>query len=116
MSTNTITHIGQPGALASSALEDWGAVGEPVGTPVPTLRGKESREGPDVGIWECAPGKFRRQVKGAEFMHFLAGRGRFHSDTGQVVEIRAGDAVYFPANTFGTWEVIATLRKTYAIW
>jgi uncharacterized cupin superfamily protein len=113
---DTIVHIGQAGAFASNTLEDWGQVGEPVGAVVPALRGRESRESPEIGVWESSPGRFRRQVKGAEFMHFVAGWARFHSDTGQTVEIRAGDAVYFPANTSGTWEVIETLRKTYAIW
>ena len=111
-----LTIIKGAAKVPAAKLEDWGQVGEPVGSPVPQLKGIESREKPDVGIWECSPGKFRRQVKGAEFMHFVAGRCRFVSDSGQTLEIEAGDAVYFPANTFGTWDVAETVRKTYAIW
>ena len=111
-----ITHIKQAAATPSSLLEDWGKVGEPVGEPVPFLRGEESHEKPDIGVWECSPGRFRRQIRNAEFMYFVQGRARFLADSGQVSEIRAGDAVYFPPDTLGTWDVSETLRKTYAIW
>lgn len=68
-----------------------------------------------IGIWECTPGAFRRQVTKREFSHFLEGRCTFIPDGGEPLEIMAGDAVYFPANCFGTWHVHETLRKTYII-
>ena len=61
-----LTHIKAPATAPSAKLEDWGPVGEPVGQPVPALRGQGAHEGPDVGVWECSPGRFRRQIKSAE--------------------------------------------------
>jgi len=110
-----LTLIKAPAAAASAKLEDWGPVGEPVGQPVPKLRGQGAHEAPDVGVWECSPGKFRRQIKSAEFCHFIAGSCVFHADSGERLEIKAGDAVFFPANTLGTWEILETARKTYII-
>ena len=103
--------------IPSDQLEDLGPVGEPVGAPVSRLRGRVLYAGPDgaveAGVWECSPGRWRRQVKQAEFCQFLAGRCVFHADSGQHLEIQAGDAVHFPANSMGTWEIIETVRKTY---
>ena len=110
-----LTHIKAPATAPSAKLEDWGPVGEPVGQPVPALRGQGAHEGPDVGVWECSPGKFRRQIKSAEFCHFIAGHCIFHADSGEHLDIRTGDAVFFPANTLGTWEILETARKTYII-
>ena len=74
------------------------------------IRGEELLQ-----AYESSPGKFRRQIKNAEFCHFIAGRCVFHADSGERLDIRAGDAVFFPANTTGTWEVIETARKTYIL-
>jgi uncharacterized cupin superfamily protein len=106
-----------PERIPSTGLEDWGKVEAPLGEPVAQLRGREVVAGPDgaigAGVWECTPGKWRRQVKQAEFCHFVAGHCFFQSDGGDRLEIRAGDAVFFPENTTGTWEVVETVRKTY---
>lgn len=110
-----LTLIKAPAATPSAKLEDWGAVGEPVGRPAPKLRGLGAHEGPDVGVWECSPGKFRRQIRHAEFCHFIAGHCVFHADAGERLDIRTGDAVLFPPNTQGTWEILETTRKTYII-
>ena len=48
-------------------------------------------------------------------LHFVAGRCSFQPDGGAPVAIAAGDAVFFPANTKGTWVVEETLGKTYVI-
>lgn len=104
--------------IPSSQLEDWGPVKQPIGTPVATLRGTsptEKGKEPDFGIWECSPGKWTRQIKSAEFAHFVAGRCTFHAESGQKVEIKAGDALYFPANSMGVWEIHETVRKTYIL-
>jgi len=50
-----------------------------------------------------------------EFEHFLSGRARFIPDDGEPFDINAGDAVWFPADTTGTWEISETLRKSYVI-
>ena len=36
-------------------------------------------------------------------------------DNGQVIEIKAGDALYFPAESLGIWEIHETVRKTYIL-
>ncbi len=68
-----------------------------------------------TGIWECTPGRFRRQVEQAEYSYIVSGEGRFTPDEGQAVEFRAGDALYFAVATQGTWDIRQTVRKTYLI-
>ncbi|KKX67479.1 MULTISPECIES: cupin domain-containing protein [Pseudomonas] len=68
-----------------------------------------------VGVWECSPGSFRRQVVQAEYSYIVSGAGCFTPDTGESVNFSAGDALYFPANSQGTWVIRQNLRKTYLI-
>lgn len=110
---NKLTHIKAADRLASAELGDAVRANEPQGEPVAMIRSKDWREVPDAGVWECTPGTWKRAVKNAEFAHFVKGRCEFHHEDGTVLEIAAGDAVYFPANTRGTWNVIETVRKTY---
>lgn len=110
-----ITMIKAPHKLAATDIDDKGPAGLPIGEPVVKLRSKPYNTAPRTGVWEATPGKFRRQVKEAEFAHFIAGRCKFHHDGGETLEIEAGDAVFFPANTNGVWEIIETARKTYFI-
>ena len=115
-----ITQVKQSAKIASSRLEDWGPVGLPEGRKVAKLRGQrlidpETVKGPGMGIWECSPGKWRRQVVTAEFAHFVKGRAIFHADSGETIEIEAGDSIYFPAKTGGIWEILATVRKNYVM-
>lgn len=69
----------------------------------------------DIGIWECSPGTFKRQVMEREFSHFIYGKGTFTTEDGNVLEFSGGDAIYFPENTHGTWEIIEPLRKSFII-
>ena len=110
-----LTLIKGVSSIPSSALEDQGPVVQPVGEPIARIRSRSDHEGPDIGVWECSPGRWRRQVKSAEFSHFVSGRCVFHADSGERLEIAAGDAVIFPANTTGTWEIIETVRKIYVM-
>ena len=98
--------------LASAELGDVVKANEPQGEPVAMIRSREWRDGPDAGVWECTPGQSKRAVKNAEFGHFVKGHCEFHHEDGTVIE--AGDAVYFPAHTRGTWNVIETVGKTYS--
>lgn len=115
LKTAKLTMIKAPHKLASTAIDDRGPAGLPVGEPIVKLRSKPYHDLPKAGVWEATPGKFRRQVKEAEFSHFIAGRCKFHHDGGETLDIEPGDAVFFPANTQGTWEIIETTRKTYLI-
>lgn len=113
-----IKRLANTAGLPSAALEDWGKVAEPLGEPVAQLRGvspSEKGKEPDFGIWECSPGKWNRQIRKAEFAHFISGRATFHASSGQVIEINAGDALYFPAESLGVWEIHETVRKTYIL-
>lgn len=74
-----------------------------------------SEVGAGVGVWESSPGVFRRHLKNREFSHIVSGWCIFTPDGGEPVELRAGDAVLFPANCEGIWDVRETLRKTYVL-
>jgi uncharacterized protein len=102
-------------AMPPDAIGPATAPAKPVSEPPPVIRSLDKGENPDCGVWECTPGKFRRTIPNAEFAHFVAGRCVFHPDQGEPVEIRAGDAVYMPANTHGVWEVFETVRKTWIL-
>jgi hypothetical protein len=108
-----ITQIKAPHLIPAPELGEAVAANEPQGAPVAMIRSRDFHEAPDAGVWECTPGTWRRAIRNAEFAHFVAGRCRFHADSGETLDIRAGDAVYFPAHTTGTWEIIETVRKTY---
>ncbi|MFC4623601.1 cupin domain-containing protein [Comamonas nitrativorans] len=93
-------------------------VGAPCGTPVAHTRtaGHQTLTvGSSAGLWECSPGRFRRQVAQAEYSYFISGEGCFIPDGGTPIAFRAGDSMYFPANTEGEWHVRQTVRKAYLI-
>jgi uncharacterized cupin superfamily protein len=111
--------LASPESLPADQLTDWGPAKVPVGTLIAHIRSSEQTSGDGgrdrVGVWECTPGSWRRQVMEREFAHFLSGRARFIPDDGEPFDINAGDAVWFPADTTGTWEISETLRKSYVI-
>jgi len=67
------------------------------------------------GLWECTPGRFERQLANAEVMHILSGACTFTPAGEAPQEIRAGDTLFFPANTVGVWDIRETLRKVYVV-
>jgi uncharacterized cupin superfamily protein len=111
--------LASPESLPAEQLIDWGQAKVPVGTLIAHIRSSEQTSGDGgrdrIGVWECTPGSWRRQVMEREFAHFLSGRARFIPDDGEPFDICAGDAVWFPADTTGTWEISETLRKSYVI-
>ncbi len=98
---------------------------KPVPVPVPegatpsmvrsTSLASESCPTTRAGVWECSPGRWRRQVLQAEFCHFLAGECTFHPDEGEPIEIRAGDIVYFPEASGGVWDIRQPSRKIFIL-
>ena len=48
-------------------------------------------------------------------MHILSGECSFTPQDGPALEIRAGDTLFFPANTIGVWHIRQPLRKVYAV-
>ena len=69
----------------------------------------------EVGLWECSPGRFRRQVKSSETMHVLSGEAVFTPDNSEPIVLRQGEVHFFPADTTGVWEIRSTLRKMYIL-
>ena len=68
-----------------------------------------------AGIWEATPGSWRVRYSEHEFCHLLCGRIILTSDTGERSAFEAGDSFVVPAGFSGTWEVVESCRKLYAI-
>lgn len=103
---------------ARNDLADTGAVALPLSQPACTTRAiklAEAAADDRMGVWECTPGSYMRQVAEAELMHILSGRCTFTPEGGEPLVIEAGDTVYFPANTRGRWDMQETLRKIYVV-
>jgi uncharacterized protein len=96
-----------------------GPVASPIGEPIVQLKcfvsGEDNNKRVETGVWEASPGRWRRQILQAELSHFIAGRCTFLPDEGPPLEINAGDAVFFPPNSVGTWHVHESVRKTYVL-
>ncbi|WP_166360717.1 cupin domain-containing protein [Pseudomonas akapageensis] len=110
----TISHFKN---TASIALEESNPVAVPLGEPVAiaSTTSVERNDGVETGIWECTPGRWRRQIVSQEFCHFIQGRCTFTPDGGEPLEINAGDALMLPANSTGIWDIQETVRKTYVL-
>ncbi|MCA1326750.1 cupin domain-containing protein [Herbaspirillum sp. alder98] len=113
----SITILSQSATVGG--LEDWGTPARSLsevpcklsGIEVDLAGAGENR----TGIWECQPGSFERQLANAELMHILTGECTFTPQGGEALSIKAGDTLFFPANTFGQWNVIQTIRKVYVV-
>ncbi|HDQ4734532.1 cupin domain-containing protein [Pseudomonas aeruginosa] len=106
--------------LKNTAGADLGAaspVAVPLGEPVAQTRAYavERTDQVETGIWECTPGRWRRQIVEQEFCHFLQGRCTFTPDGGETIRIEAGDALLLPESSLGVWDVQETVRKSYVI-
>lgn len=102
---------------ATATLAESTPVAVPLGTPVAvtSVTAVERSDGVETGIWECTPGRWRRQIVAQEFCHFIQGRCTFTPDHGETLHIEAGDALMLPANSTGTWDIQETVRKTYVL-
>ena len=109
-----ITHFKNTPALA---LEESNPVAVPLSetVAVASTTSVERSDGVETGVWECTPGRWRRQIVQQEFCHIIAGRCTFTPDGGEPMEIKAGDALMMPANTTGVWDIQETVRKTYVL-
>jgi uncharacterized cupin superfamily protein len=103
--------------VSKMSLSDVGPVSVPIGEPVAHLKCFEAvvlkENQVEAGVWECSPGVWRRQVLLAELCHFVSGHAFFTPEGGEQFEIKAGDAVLFPPNSRGVWDVRETVRKSY---
>ncbi|MBH3427278.1 cupin domain-containing protein [Pseudomonas alkylphenolica] len=98
-------------------LQESNPVAVPLGEPVSiaSVTAVERSDGVETGIWECTPGRWRRQIVQQEFCHFIKGRCTFTPDGGEPMIIEAGDAILLPANSIGVWDIQETVRKTYVL-
>ncbi len=100
-------------------LTPAGAVGAPLTEPacvtqtleVPLEGSGDNRS----GLWEVSVGRFSRHLANAEVMHILAGECTFTPTGGEARAIKAGDTLFFPANTTGVWDIKTPLRKVYVV-
>jgi uncharacterized cupin superfamily protein len=102
---------------ATLTLQESNPVAVPLGLPVAvaSTTSVERDDGVETGIWECTPGRWRRQIVAQEFCH-LSRALHFHPDDGgETLHIQAGDALMLPANTLGIWDIQETVRKTYVL-
>jgi uncharacterized cupin superfamily protein len=69
------------------------------------------------GVWRCEPGHWRIAMDEGEHELFtvLQGRCRVHRDDGSFLEAGPGEALFLPPGFRGSFEVLETLTKTYAI-
>lgn len=89
------------------------------GTPKSTTWNyRESADGKFFsGIWQSTPGKWRIEYDEEEFCHIIEGVSIItDAQSGQATRVTAGDAFNLPAGFKGTWEVVETTRKHYAIY
>jgi len=112
--------IRQPANMAKEDLDQLGPVKIPLSNPVSQLVGRKYlNDVPGIdsmGIWECSPGRWQRTIMEEEFAHFIMGGARFVPEDGsEPIELRAGDSIWFPANSRGVWEIEEDVRKVYVI-
>ena len=117
----SIAKINDLTAIAACAtLEDWGTVGLPLSDPPCALRGFKLTalrgHAVEAGVWECSPGRYRRQVARSETMHILSGSAVFTPDDGEALTLQAGDVFFFDCQTNGVWDVTTALRKIYLLY
>ncbi len=103
------------GALIYADLADWGTQPGSDSKSSGRLLFKGQGNSPETGIWVCTPGSWPLSIPRDEFCHFTAGRATYTRDNGEVIEVRAGTCVHFPAGWTGHCTVHETLRNTYML-
>jgi uncharacterized cupin superfamily protein len=70
----------------------------------------------ETGIWEATPGEFGARRDGFhEICYLLTGSATLIEDSGDTVEVTAGDLFITPAGWVGRWIVHETVRKVFVI-
>lgn len=69
-----------------------------------------------AGVWESTPGTWKVRYTENEFCHMTAGRVRITDSEGRRREFGPGDSFVIPAGFEGTWEVVESARKLYAVY
>ncbi len=94
-------------------------VGKPIGDLIPYVKfafaDVNEAEGIATGIWQCSKGEFMREVAQAEFSYFIEGKGYFTPEGEEPLAFKAGESIYFSANTKGIWTIDEPVIKAYII-
>jgi uncharacterized cupin superfamily protein len=99
-------------------LERWGPPSHVIAGRPETrgINAFSSRDGSfSTGVWEGTPGKWRIHFAEDELCVLLSGKVVVTDQAGAQRTFVAGDAFVIPAGFLGTWEVVETARKVYAI-
>ena len=111
--------ISQAAKMRREELDELGPVKKPLSDPPSRLIGRKCIDEADgidcMGIWECSPGRWQRTIMQEEFAHFVSGSATFLPEHGEPIEIKAGDTVWFPANSRGVWVITENVRKVYVV-
>jgi uncharacterized cupin superfamily protein len=112
--------IKQPASMTKESLDKLGPVKAPISSPAAQLVGRKYLDNtPGVncmGIWECSPGLWTRTIMEEEFAHFILGSATFIPENGDPpITLRAGDSIWFPANSRGVWDIKEDVRKVYVV-
>jgi len=104
--------------ISSESLNDWGAQadcleGQSHSRGVLLHKGPDNK--PEVGFWECTPGRWSLEIPRDEFCHFIQGEASYLSDCGERIEVSAGTCVHFKAGWRGECTVKKTIRNVYML-
>ncbi|MBF0569908.1 MAG: cupin domain-containing protein [Candidatus Omnitrophica bacterium] len=69
-------------------------------------------EGDGWSVWDCDPSKFNWHYESKELAYLFKGRVKVRTRE-EMVEIKAGDFVTFPAGLSCSWEVLERVEKVY---
>jgi uncharacterized cupin superfamily protein len=71
-----------------------------------------SAEKLDASLWRSDPGRYDYLFAGEEAFHVVEGAATVElPDTGETVELRAGDVAYFSAGTRSVWTITEAFKK-----
>jgi uncharacterized cupin superfamily protein len=66
----------------------------------------------DVGLWHSDPATYDYLFEGDEAFHVVEGAATVElPDTGERIELRAGDVAYFRAGTRSVWTITEPFKK-----
>jgi uncharacterized cupin superfamily protein len=70
----------------------------------------------DVGVWRSDPATYDYLFENDEAFHVVAGVATIElPDTGERIELRAGDIAYFAAGTRSVWTITEPFKKFVVI-
>jgi uncharacterized cupin superfamily protein len=90
------------------------------GTQVGEFHGLEPRgasaHGLDVSVWRSDPATYDYLFEKDEAFHVVAGAATVDlPDTGEIIELRAGDVAYYSAGTRSVWTITEPFKKFVVI-